>query len=176
MIATAENIRNVRPIADNIDDTKRIEPYIREAETLDVLPALGAGLYKQFSEGVTNNEITTDSGNVITLTDEDFMRILEGCYFDRDRQHSEGLYSAIAYLAYSRFMKNNQLNVTAFGVVFKQGEFSEKADEKTIVRMSNEAHSIGMEYLSQVVNYLKFSNIICYKKNVKLIKFKAIGL
>ena len=48
MIINADTIRLYRPIAKNIPN-EHINVYINEAEKLDILPAIGAGLYRKFS-------------------------------------------------------------------------------------------------------------------------------
>ncbi|MCL2596270.1 MAG: hypothetical protein FWD66_01120 [Paludibacter sp.] len=167
MIATVEDIKQIRPIADNINAAKRIQPYINDAEHLDIMPIIGVKLYREL-----------DSNRLVLLTSQQRDILLQGCYYDNNTKYSGGLLSAITYLAYSRFLKNNQLNVTAFGAVVKQGDLSEPADEKTIMRMSNEAYRQGLIYLNQCVDYLKFYNIIprCSAVRASNVKFKAIGL
>ena len=50
MILNFNDLRNVRPIAENINDPARLEPYIREAETLRLVDAIGANLYRWLDE------------------------------------------------------------------------------------------------------------------------------
>ena len=78
---------------------------------------------------------------------------MEGGYYDGGR--SEGLKIAIAYIAYSRFIVNNPINPTAFGVRYKDGEFSTRVEDNIIVRSSNEARNIGEAYLEKAINHLK---------------------
>lgn len=185
MIVTFEDIKKVRPIANNINDIKRIEPYIREAETLDVLPVIGAGLYRQLNDltKVSNLFITNNIDERIELTNELLNDLLNGAYYEcggcggNNTRYSEGLISAIAYLAYARFLPNNQINVTAFGAVQKLGEYSQPIEEKSIVRASKEAEKIGLEYLRQCVDFMRCKNIISNRKRVTIgrRRFKIIG-
>lgn len=190
MIIKADDIRKIRPVADNIDDIKRIEPYIKDAEILDVLPVIGASLYKQLDEldlGLLDNSgvsITNNQGEQINVDNKLYTDLLNGCYYEcsdcacnEDKlRHSEGLISTIAYLAYSRLLPNHPINVTAFSVVYKHGEFSDKVDETALIRATNQAKNIGKEYLRQCIDYMKCMNLICEKKQIKRrSKFKAIG-
>ena len=50
MILNSNDLRNVRPIAENINDPARLEPYVREAETLRLVDAIGANLYRWLDE------------------------------------------------------------------------------------------------------------------------------
>jgi len=162
MIVTFEHIRKVRPIADNIDDEIRILPYMEEVEALDLIPAIGAGLYKQLN-----------NGEIEALDD-----LLNGCYFSgncgQERRH-EGLIKAVAYLSYARFVRNNQINVTAFGATLKTTQFSEPIDEKMLIRHSNEAEKIGQAYLNGVIDFLRYKGLLCTTKKIFKNKFKAIG-
>ena len=83
---------------------------------------------------------------------------MEGGYYDGGCSgdcRSEGLKIAIAYIAYSRFIVNNPINPTAFGVRYKDGEFSTRVEDNIIVRSSNEARNIGEAYLEKAINHLK---------------------
>ena len=65
MIINFDDIRAIRPIADNINDTKRLKTYIDEVEELDVVPVLGARLVKIIREYNENGTVPPD-----TITEE----------------------------------------------------------------------------------------------------------
>jgi hypothetical protein len=217
MILNSNDLRNVRPIAENINDPARLEPYIREAETLRLVDAIGANLYRWLDEtdfsgpgpfqygGVTITKskvvttrdrytadmedryydetdfsgdgtitedqvpvtedqvpVTEDQGlttedqvtkDQVSITKDQYTAVMEGGYYDGGR--SEGLKVAIAYIAYSRFIVNNPINATAFGVRYKDGEFSTRVEDNIIIRSSNEARNIGEAYLEKAINHLK---------------------
>ena len=179
MIITTEDIRAIRPIAENVNDEKRLVPYIDECENLFLIPILGASLYKKLDEAalMTNSgiPIATNEVQLIYLA-ENIKEIYEGCYYENDTKYHNGLKKAMGYLVYSRFVRNQNINVTAFAVVTKQGQFSETVDEKTIVRTANDAEKIGLEYLRQAVDYIN-SNLPESEKKVfnPKSKFKIIG-
>lgn len=232
MILNSNDIRNVRPIAENINDPARLEPYIREAETLRLVDAIGAKLYRwldetDFSgpgpfqygdvtiteglvpitknqvanldrgldetdfpdpepspygdETITEDQVTEDQGLItedqgaftksqvpftedqvtkdqVTITKDQYTAVMEGGYYDGGR--SEGLKIAIAYIAYSRFIVNNPINPTAFGVRYKDGEFSTRVEDNIIIRSSNEARNIGEAYLEKAINHLKALHLL----------------
>lgn len=236
MILNSNDIRNVRPIAENINDPARLEPYIREAETLRLVDAIGANLYRWLDETdfsgpgpfqyggvtiteglvpITKNQVanldrcldetdfpdpepfpygdetitedqvpiteeqvsfteyqetiaedrvltTKDQGTItkdqVTITKDQYTAVMEGGYYDGGR--SEGLKIAIAYIAYSRFIVNNPINPTAFGVRYKDGEFSTRVEDNIIVRSSNEARNIGEAYLEKAINHLKALHLL----------------
>ena len=132
MIITTEDIRAIRPIAENVNDIKRLIPYIDECEKLYLLKSVGAVQFKKIEDKSIAN----------------YSVLMAGGYYD----------------------------ATAFGIVVKQGQFSETVDEKTIVRTANDAEKIGLEYLKQCVDYLNFGKekseqTISVKRN----KFRVIG-
>lgn len=173
MILNCNDLRNVRPIAENINDPARLEPYIREAETLRLVDAIGANLYRWLDETdfsgpgpfrYGKETITKDQGHIteeqglitkeqVLVTKDQYIAAMEGGYYDGGR--SEGLKVAIAYIAYSRFIVNNPINPTAFGVRYKDGEFSTRVEDNIIIRSSNEARNIGEAYLEKAINHLK---------------------
>jgi hypothetical protein len=152
MILNYNDIRNVRPIAENINDPARLEPYIREAETLRLVDAIGANLYRWLDETDFSGLGPFQYGDV-SITKDQYTAVMEGGYYDGGR--SEGLKIAIAYTAYSRFIVNNPINPTAFGVRYKDGEFSTRVEDNIIIRSSNEARNIGEAYLEKAINHLK---------------------
>jgi len=159
MIIVPEDIRAVRPIAENVNDTKRLLPYIDECEKLFLMPAIGVALYKSL-----DSETKPDN----------FDKIMDGGYYDNDTKHFPGLREAMGYLVYSRFVRNQNVNVTAFAVVTKQGQFSDNVDDRTIVRTANDAEKIGLEYLRQCIEFINFGNEVQMNFKAKC-KFKVIG-
>lgn len=139
MIATSENIKKIRPIAENVNDDKRIRPYVEEAEKLFVIPNIGAAAYKAIEADKTQ-----------------FDTLLNGGYYDNDTRYFSGLYEAIGYLAYSRFVRNQPVNVTAFGAVAKNSQYSDPIDSKTLISVANDAEKIGLQYLKECVEFLNF--------------------
>lgn len=166
MILNFNDLRNVRPIAENINDPARLEPYIREAETLRLVDAIGANLYRwldetdfsgpgpfQYGDVNITEGLVPITKNQVTITKDQYTAVMEGGYYEGGR--SEGLKVAIAYIAYSRFIVNNPISPTAFGVRYKDGEFSTRVEDNIIIRSSNEARNIGEAYLEKAINHLK---------------------
>ena len=169
-IISSDDIRKVRPIAENVLDFKRIDPYIREVEQLDVMPEIGISLYQQitdesFTQSLTENgsAVITVNGTDITVTREQWEKVTGGGYYtcgDCDcgqdgTRYSAGLTAAVAYLSYARALPNMPLNVTALGVVQKSSPHSEPVDDATLFRAAGEARKIGLEYLRQSAGHLR---------------------
>lgn len=167
MIITTDNIRQVRPIAQNIDDVARIEPYIREAEALNVMPVIGADVYRfldttDFSVGESWTFVNK-RGESIAIDRAQYEALIYGGYYESDcgGGHSLGLAAACAYYAYGRAVMNNQVNVTSFGVVRKRSDFSEPVDSGILIQVSREAQKLGDEVLRQVVEQLRTYGMLC---------------
>lgn len=159
MLITPEDIRKHRPVAGNLDDKRRLLMYIQEAETLDIIPAIGAGLYKECDENP-----------------EGYKLLLDGGYYDDDKRYFAGLKAAVSLLAYARFLPNNAINVTPFGVKEKLSVDSNDISDKALFRQINEARNTGLAYLQQVLDYLSYYGSNCGKtKNVTSSKFRAVG-
>ena len=160
MLITTNDIRKHRPVAGNIDDAKRLEMYIREAEMLYVIPAIGAELYKEVDE----------NPSVHTL-------LLDGGYYNNNTRYIAGLKAAVSLLAYSRFVLNNSINATPFGVKEKLALDSNAVSDKALFRHANEAENTGKAYLAQCLEYLNFEKGSCgYRpQQIGSRKFKAVG-
>ena len=186
-IITPEDIRRVRPVANNIADLTRIAPYIGETETLDLMPAIGAGLYGQFTgagfaaamQANGSATVTTAGGKTVTVTSALWEEILDGCYYTHctGTHYSAGLRAATAYLAYARMLPNQPINVTAFGVVNKTTALSEPVEEATLFRAASTAQRIGLEYLRQSVEHMRSAGLIdeAIRPAKRYSRFKAIG-
>lgn len=128
-----------RPISGHIDD-KKINTYIRESEDIDLKSSLG-------------DELLMD----IRLNPEKYNDLLNGGEY-KDKcgyKHTfSGLKTALAYYTYARIVKNNDINVTRFGVTFKEDDYSNKVNVKERVLAYNDAFSIADKYLHECVLFL----------------------
>lgn len=170
MILKPDNIRKVRPVAENLNDPVRLVTYIREAETLRLVDAIGADLYNWLDTGDFSGDgpytyIRPDK-DAVSITKEQYSILTDGGYFSEGcgNGRTEGLITAVAYIAYARFIMNNPINATAHGVVYKNGEFSSKVDDIALVRNSNEARKIGEAYLEGVVRCLTAYGLLGRRK------------
>ena len=163
MIITVDDIRKYRPIAKNID-AEAVNVYIREAERLDILPAIGAELYKEFSSlgliRTGNGEALTDDADREIFSgiegemSADLHKFLNGGEYTSSKGELvrfEGLRTALCYFAYARFIRHHSINVTAFGVTQKYGDLSTPIDQAIIMSQSREAKKIGEEYLRRTL-------------------------
>lgn len=161
MILTPEIVRSVRPIAENINDLSRLYPYLVEAETLKLIEVIGANLYRWLDETEFVPTIEEYTYHNVTITYQQYYELMFGGYYSDEgcscdgAKYSAGIAAATAYHAYSRFVINNPVNTTAFGVVHKNGEFSSQVNDNILLRTSNEARKIGDAYFDHVAGHLR---------------------
>jgi hypothetical protein len=145
---------------------ERIRPYVREAQRLDVLPAVTQRVWDYIEQNL----------------DEEIVKklLIGGSYSYKGHDYSfQGLEATIAMFTYARIIRNNSINVTAFGVVQKTIQDSAPAQSGEISRAANEAFSVGVAYLKECVEYLKseddfdFEN--CAFEPRRRLKFRIIG-
>lgn len=145
----------------------RLEPYLIESESLRLIDAIGATLYEWLDAsdftGAGPFLYTRPDGLGVSITKDEHTVVLDGGYFTGcggERKWTAGLVPSIAYIAYSRFVMNNPINATAFGVVHKLGEFSTPVDDNVLVRNSNEARKVGEAYLATTIEHLTALQLI----------------
>lgn len=162
MLTTINNVRDIRDISSNLKDG-RITPYIKEVEDAYILPAIGASLYKHL-----------DTTAAASLTDDDKI-VLDGGYYDDDASYCHGIRRAVAYFAFARVLKANNINVTAFGVVSKNGNMSNDADGDSVENAVAEARKMGELYLQSVVAFINRNE--CQRPHDRggKMKFQIIG-
>ena len=166
LIKTNEVSELSRPISGHIQD-ERISTYIRESEDIDLKASLGDELLMDIRN---NPEEYTDLLNGGTYKDKC------GC-----KHTFSGLKTTLAYYSYARIVKNNDINVTRFGVTYKEDDYSNKVSVKERVLAYNDAFSIADNYLHECVLYLSenkeryplYKGIGRVKAN--RIKFRTIG-
>lgn len=161
MIISVNDLKALRSIAINVAPGV-LEPYIDDAEKNTVLRAIGVDKYFDIEK---NKE------------DEKYRTLLHGGTYDRGgcSDYCRGLIYAIAYLAYSRFLIDGDIQVTAFGAVKKTTSYSTPVTEVDRIRASNNARKLGEAALSECVAYLDNDDCCKYKTSVGFPKYTAVG-
>lgn len=65
-----------------------------------------------------------------------------------------GIKDVLKAFTYARFLNNQNVSVTAFGVVEKRSEFSDNVEEKTMARLIAQARSTAIAYFAETETYL----------------------
>lgn len=140
LITTLEVSALSRSMSVHVDEDK-IETYIRESESIDIKSALGDALYLDVKEHPEKYELLLDGGT----------------YEDKcgEKKTFMGIKTALAYYTYARIVKNGDGNVTRYGFVHKEDEYSSRPDIKEKVMAYNDAFSIADRYLKECVMFLE---------------------
>lgn len=166
LITTSEVSTLSRGMSVHVDEDK-IETYIRESESIDIKSALGDALYLDVKEHPEKYELLLDGGT----------------YEDKcgEKKMFMGIKTALAYYTYARIVKNGDGNVTRYGFVQKEDQYSSLTDIKEKVMAYDEAFSIANRYLKECVRFLqnKKKDYPLYRGNGKIkanrIVFKVLG-
>ena len=155
-LITTEEVSNLsRDMSIHLDKSK-IEAYIRESENIDIKDALGDALFLDVKAYPDKYEMLLNGGeyNSECGTKRTFI----------------GLKAALAYYTYSRIVKNGDGNVTRYGYVNKDSEYSFRLDIKEKVMAYNDTFSVADRYLKECVRYLNDlkSDFPLYKGGGKL--------
>lgn len=168
MLIKPEDIRKIRQVASNVKDD-RLEIFIREAESLDIVPYIGAEFYQKLCNlgdiilCKAEEYLRDNDSNILAVENEGDLPIneckfLNGGYYRSkcgELKKFEGVRKALCYYAYSRFVYQQLTQVTPFGVVTKIGDESSSVDLKTVTAMSIEAKKIADEYMRQCLEFLQ---------------------
>lgn len=139
LITTKEVSYLSRDMSSHIDEDK-INTYIRESEDIDIKSALGAALFMDLKEHPEKYETLLNGGSYTDSCGE---------------THSfSGLKRTLAYYTYARLVKNADGNLTRYGFVEKDNEYSNNVEFKKQLMAYNDAFSIANTYLKECVMFL----------------------
>lgn len=128
-----------RPMSIHVDREK-IDAYIRESEDIDLRSALGDSLLLDIKANPDRYGTLLDGGEYENACGE--------------KRSLKGLKIALAYFVYARIVKNADDNVTRFGFVNKDGDYSSRPDYREKSMAYNDAYSVAASYLKECVAYL----------------------
>lgn len=139
------DLKALRPTAE-LDGT-RWEPFCLEAQDQDLRPILGDALYYDF---MTKFFVTGDA--MYTA----YQNLLKGVAYTLNGKtvYFDGLKPMIGYFTLARFVQNNPIHITRFGVVTKTTNVSQSVDAQTLRQVVNELRSNAVTYKNQVDTYL----------------------
>jgi hypothetical protein len=146
LIVTREEMAAYRPISKNIPQ-ERVEVFINEAQVLDLFSILGAPLYLDF---ITKVFVQADQMYSA------YQALLNGSTWTINgvsKKHY-GLKPIVSYYALSRLTKNNQLNLTSYGVTSKVNPQSEPVEAIQISSHVKELQSIAVSYQETTLDFL----------------------
>lgn len=140
----------IREIGSNINDA-RILNYVRESQHTDLLNFLGDALYYNFITDQTD-------GTLNDFNTAKYQDLWDGALYSdgTNTVYNYGLKLMLLYFSYSRFLKNQTLVVTSYGVrVLQDGDLSEQEVRTQIMTKSREAYSTGLIYQKQCRAFIR---------------------
>lgn len=151
-LISVADIQVYRAISENIP-LERIEPYITEAQDLDFRGLIGEDFYN-----VLFTEVVPPTFPVTYK------------YAELKPQYS----GYLAYMAYARFLLQNQVTSTSNSIVRKTNDFSEPISDATLSKIISNARAAGSEYGKRFIDYMnknaedypEWKDSDCYKRNV----------
>lgn len=114
---------------------------IEESELNDIRPAIGDAAFAQ-----------------IKASPEDFADLLNGGSFESTCGGSRffvGLKKTLAYYTWARLAKTSPYNLTRFGLVVKNDDYSSRPDWAERQAAYNDAYAIADSYMRDVLEYIK---------------------
>lgn len=143
LLITVQELKVFRPLSETVNKATQLDPYIREAQDMDIEPVIGAALF----EDMINN-----------LTVEKYTDLLNGKQYENSEGKTVsfmGLKAALSYYAWSRYILYRNTQDTPSGMVTKTNDFSTPVDSKVIAQQSNQCKLNGEKYLQDCIRFLK---------------------
>ena len=91
-----------------------------------------------------------------------YQLLLNGTSYTLNSQtiYFDGLKPFVGYMTLARFIQNNQVNVTRYGVVQKTVNESQSVDPQVLRQVVNELRSNAVTYVRQIKTYLSERNSV----------------
>ena len=149
LLLTVEDIAKYRPASEGIP-VERINPYIQEAQEIDLCTVIGQVLYTDF---LAKFDQTGDPKYTA------YQELLNGKSYTPAGSPGAidypGLVPMLSYFALARMYVNNPINFTRYGLTRKLNDQSESIDTAGINAAIAELRSIGISYQNKVVKLLQ---------------------
>lgn len=148
-LITIDDLLKIRPLAKGISQS-RIDPYIDEAQEIDLLNVLGEALYYDF---MTRYDQVGDGMY------QKYQDLLNGkVYTPPGATYSfeyTGIRTMLSYFMLARLVSDQAINVTRYGLVTKEVDESTQVDVKALDRYVQTIRSVGINYQTRVIKFLR---------------------
>lgn len=171
-LITIADIRTYcKDVSTHLDDNA-VNPYIIEAQVVELRNLMGVKFFSLFMSEITEQRM-------IDIRDGKTYQI------DEIEINYQGLKPFLAYHAYARLIQKHGMQVTRFGLVQKESEYSSNVDSKTVATHATDARTIARVYEDDFKLFMEENadtypewETFCKKdgpKKNKSIKISAIG-
>jgi hypothetical protein len=138
-------------------DMGRVQRFIEEAEFEHVKEKLSDSLYIDLLAYVASTDKTGFPAEYATLLDGGIFDEKTSCCGDGSirKRIFKGLYAAIGYYTFSKLIIKNDSNVSRFGYVEKNDEYSTNIEYKIKVHDKRENQRIADIYMADCIAYIE---------------------
>lgn len=140
------DLTDFRDISANIADEK-INIFIREAQSIEARGFLGNSLWYLMQNDWNGTDFDDDRFNDLWFGAD---------YTNKDGEtiRFNGYISAVSYFTYARFLKQQQVNVSRFGVESVQNEISEDISNAQVRSKEKDALQVAFNYQNDTECFL----------------------
>lgn len=166
LLISKTDFQPYRNLTVNMDDSKRLEPFILEAQRIDLCNMLGKRLYfdminniETYNAGIAAQ---TEGHPYQPTTDENwFKQLLNGSSYTHTwadgatttKQYA-GLKPVLVYLSFARFVRSDNIRSTQSGFVKKTVDFSTQISDKEIQAVAARAETDANAFFSAVQDFM----------------------
>ena len=147
LFLTRADLTDFREISANIADAK-INIFIREAQSIEARGFLGQDLWYIMQNDWNVTDFTTALYNELWFGTDYVNKAGNTIKFN-------GYISAVTYFTYARFIKQQQMNVSRFGLESIQNEISEDVSNAQIRSKEKDALQLAFSYQKDAETFLK---------------------
>lgn len=153
-LITPYEIKNAGlPVSSHLDDRK-IEICIKEAEMRYVREKITDSLYIDLIKWTQTLDKSAFPEEYITLMNGGIFQS-KSCCGDLEERVFEGLIRATIYYTYARIVRTNDNQVTRFGFVNKNDEYSDRVDLKEKLAAEKDSLALADMHISDCVLYIE---------------------
>lgn len=139
----------------NIKDDS-VQEHVKNAQDRDLKPLLGSQMFSDFVNVIValNEKIADNPAYEMTDIEESYFWLFNGHNYGTPVTSFDGLKMCIAYYAYARLLRDNDLKVNAGGNSYKVGNDSERPSSRVIDQAAKQAESVAYGYWLDAVEFL----------------------
>ena len=149
-LITLEDMQGYKPLSKNTDNSKKLDPFVLEAQEFELRPFLSDEFYEELIVQFK-----------ASFPDTKYSDLFNGSkYIVGGKTYTNpGVKPMLVYYAYARYLKRSNTNSTAFGMVGKNNPDSTPLTEKTLSRMVDDSMSGAKAYENRVRHFLECNSI-----------------
>ncbi len=145
-LITTEDIKKFRPTAE-LDD-ERINPYIIEAQNIDLMEVLGEAFFY---------DLMLNFDDSVATNYAQYQKLLNGETYvvGTDTKYFEGIKPIVCYFTLAKFVVANPINITRFGFKVEAEARVGGYDTTLVKRFVDDLKSAGITYQNKATKYLQ---------------------